>query len=188
MVKTPQTYTFVLTAGQRTPPVRISGRWVEIIACTADSVLVGFDGDTPEEMRPGRGYPCPDGGFRSIVLQDASGAGCTVTVVISAEPLSAGATNQQVGNTIIPITDKLLAATGAPGTLICAARANRKRIVIVGDYTMTGVAFIGKDATVSAVNKAGPVTQYGAWQEQYTGPVYGVGSDALQIVCGYELV
>lgn len=158
------------------------------MACTAESVLIGFDGDNPESMSPGRGYPCPGDGFRSITVQDASGAGCTATVTISADPLSAGATNQQVGNTIIPIPDKLLAATGNPGTLICAGRANRKRVVIVGDYTMTGVAFIGKSTAVSAVNKAGPVTQYGAWQEQYTGPVYGVGSDALQIVCGYELV
>jgi hypothetical protein len=183
-----QTTTIAVPTGATGATVPIGGHWVYLIACTSATVGLGFDNLSPQVAYAGHSYAGPADGFKSLRLVDTGSAGATVTLTISDEQLAAPGLNPQVGDTLIPIADKLLAATGNPGTLICAARPNRKRIVIVGDYTMTGVAFIGKDTAVSAVNKAGPVTQYGAWQEQYTGPVYGVGSDALQIVCGYELV
>lgn len=202
MVKTPQTYTFVAGPNQQLPPVCVAAKHLKVISCTQPTVLIGFDGDRPEIMYPDYDYAAPGPGFGSITIQDASGAGCTVILTVSAEPVI-GQANANLaaiaatvaallaitdpGGTLTPIADTLLGATGGAGTLIKAANASRKNLVIVGDATMTGIVYLGKDATVSATNKIGVLTQYGSWSEAYTGAIYGVGNDALEKVCGYEL-
>jgi hypothetical protein len=205
-MRTPNTMTVVLTANQQ-EAVPMAGAWVDVISCTQATIGIGFDSESPKVFYPGRGYPGP---FEQLQVKDLSGAGCTVVLTVSDAPIGGQAAGGaqltavqanglalasilaalqtiQPGGTISVIAEQTLMA-GSPGTLIAAANPNRKRIVLFGDETMTGTAYIGPTNAVSATNKIGQLKKLGAWPETYKGAIYGVGSIAGQIVGGYELL
>jgi len=182
--------TVTLAAGeQRNFP--IVGRSFLLLTNTiATQVQIGIDLDELENWPVGRRYrePKETDRFKQVRLKNPhASAAMTVTFVVSEGDISFDVANKQCGANISVITDKTLAATGSTGTKIVDANPDRKLLVIFGDWTMTGRAYLGPAATVSATVKMGIVTQYGQWSGKYTGALYGVGNDAAQIVCGYEL-
>ena len=115
--------------------------------------------------------------------------GCAVVVAALAPLASILADLNAItpGTLFAPIPQQALAATDGAGTLIVAASANRKRVVLFGDESMTGTAYFGPTAAVRSANKIGQLKKLSTWPETYTGAIYGVGNDATQSVGGYEL-
>ena len=85
----------------------VPGRHVKIVSCTVASVLLGFDASTPERVYPDDRIVVPMDGFQSLLFVDDLGAGSTVVVQISPEPIGGGT----------------VAALGPLGALVAAANA-----------------------------------------------------------------
>jgi len=203
-MRTPQTAVLAIPAGPGLV-VPLAGKWLEIIVCSAANLLVGFDQDPPQLMYPGRGYPAggPNRAFQSVRLVDVSGAGCTVTVVISDEPLAGQEQGllvgiQQIAQQIAgaaadPVTgqlaDTVCPITPGPGQLLFAANPLRTEVEITAPPSNgAGLIYLGITAArATAVDKfiALPAgTPW--WSEREKQAIYGCSSTGAEIVNGRE--
>jgi hypothetical protein len=195
----------VVVPANRITPVPMSGSHVYVRTCSAASVGLGFDADSVQICIAGEGYPSAKP-FNLIRVQDLSGAGTTVVLVVSDLPVvtpggftPAAVAALQVSLTLIAAslagvatmtqgTLLTLAATGGAGTLIFAANATRKKLSIQAALTNTGTVYLGNAA--AHCSDVDSFAQLAAGQpcpeDRYLGAVYGVGSDAAQQVVRYE--
>lgn len=96
------TRTVVVPVGATGARLTDPGKHVRIVSCTAASVLLGFDESSPERVYPDDRIETA--GFQSLRFVDDIGAGSTVVVQISDEPIGGG----QVG-ALIPVVTLLTA-------------------------------------------------------------------------------
>ncbi len=199
-MRTPQTASVTIPAGNHGVIVPLAGKWLEIIACSATTLAVGFDADPPQVMYPGRGYPCAGKGFQSARLVDTSGAGCTATVTISDEPLagqeagvmahlasidqeiSGAAATQQRADLILPVTP-------GPGLSILAANTARTEGEIHAPRTNgAGLVYLGITAArCTAVDKFEVLSAGESWySDREKGAIFGCSSTGAEIVVARE--
>lgn len=202
-----QTLTIQVPADATGARVPVSGQWVDIVSVTA-GILLGFDQSTPQGVSPGRGYPGPKGGFRSIRIVSAAGGACTATVTISdaptagqgADDLSAVAADMALTRVAAQAVNTRLAAAGAvafledytPGDAnrhqVFAANANRAGIVLVPLTANVGIVYVG-DATLTVNRKFWHMTKTGYWcpvREPPKCAIYILTANAGDGVYGYE--
>lgn len=194
-MKTPRYKSTIIAAGG-SYTIYDLGRWFTMLSITgATQVGVSLDDESPQLLPAQLPFEVPAGAHK-ITLTNPALVPVTVETVISDAQIMDTRTNTILGlilaslgpfTTVTPIADTLLAATGGLGTLIIAANAARRRIVIEANDANAGIVYLGDTNAVSNVNKASTLIALGCWTEVYTGAVYGVGNDALETVHGYEL-
>lgn len=194
-----QTVTIVVPAGAVGVTIPIAGKWVELISCTAASVGLGFNQSVPQVAYPGRGYPGPQGGFQSVKLLDTSGAGCTVVLTISEQPMAGqGAatllTMAAYLQLLIPATGAVLiprttiAQLGVGGaTQILAANASRKWFMLETGLGNAGNVYLGFTNAVDAVNSFFEGMAGATCRETFTGAIWARSDNGTETVNGYEL-
>lgn len=197
-----QTRTLTVPAGTTGVIEPTPGRHVKIVSCTVASVLLGFDGLSPQRAFQGDCYAGPDGGFQSIRLFDDVGA-CTVEVQISDQPISGSdgstaaailtqltAINQEISGGIgTLLADTVCAVTGGAGTPLFAANPNRALVEIQADL-LNGAEriYLGRTAAVSAVNKFYTLAAGDPWwDEREKGAIFAVSDLGTGLVCGREI-
>jgi len=195
---TPRTYEFTIAAGGR---VRVHdwGRMFSIIDITgATEIHLAIEEDQPEAFKAGWSFELPQGdGYDRIELVNNNAAAVTVEValaegrVISNRELAAldSIDDRLAGEAAATqLADTAVAATGGAATLLFAANADRKRVVVQASELNGDYVYIGTDATVSDVDKMACLQALGSWMdEDYQGAVYAVGGVAGMIVNGYEV-
>lgn len=206
-MKTPRYVSRTLAAGGFTS-VTVPGRYLTVSSISASTFLVGFDGETPEQVIPG-GRTYVERGFRLLRIQNTGGAAGTIVFVVSEDEYSlvdaANAavlaaiaaslvgidadTNRLLGvAAATQLADTLLAATGGLGTSLFAANAARRIVEVQALESNTGLVYVGRTNAVAAADKMAVLPAGASWyDEYYTGAVFAVGNDAAQSVCGYEL-
>lgn len=192
-MKTPRYVSRTITAGSYAS-IGVRGKYLMVVSISASTIHLGFDDETPQQVLQGLALVMPDD-YKQLRLFNAGAATSTVVLYVADNPLdlltsavlAAIQTLLTPGTTLTPIADVTLAATGGAGTLIVAANTARKAVVVFADEDNTGDVFLGPTNAVSDANKIGMLTATGSWRETYTGALYGVGNDAAQVVCGYQL-
>jgi len=199
-MKTPQEHTITIASGAYYDLCDFN-RMVTFYDVTLGATLNwGIDDDPKQRAREGFAYELPEHEtFKRIRLFNDGAASLTVVVTLAegrvydnrsqlSELLDSIDDRLDGETALTQLADTAVAATGAAGTLLFAANADRKRVVLQacegnGDYV-----YIGKDNTVSDVNKMGFLSARGSILEvTYQGAIYAVGGVAAQEVCGYEV-
>jgi hypothetical protein len=170
MLTTPETFTVTLTASQIKPQDVPHAKWLRVISCTTPTVRIGFGGDRPQTFYPGFNYSGPKSGFDRIHVEDASGAGCTVVVTVSEDPIQGQGETPLNGvqatltamdgrlTTIDADTSNIntrLASAGVPNIidetvygdvnrhLLFAANPNREALCVGPLAANTGIVYVG---------------------------------------------
>ena len=180
----------------------IEGRYVKIVSCTVASVLMGFDQDTPERVYADDCYAGPQNGFRSLHFVDDLGAGSTVVVQVSAEPIlggtlgtlspvvtALGAINNNTKSPDAPANILVAAVTqtGLGTDTISAAVAAKRVIFLQAPLTNGGAVYIRMASPCTDANCAIVMQPGDTWREELSCAVYASSENGTEALNGYSL-
>jgi hypothetical protein len=206
-MKTPQYITRTLAAGAFAS-IAAPGNYLTIASLSASTFAVGLDGETPAQVIAG-GRTYVRRGFHLLRIQNTGAVPGTLVMVVTEDEYSltdsANATvlaaiaaslvtidsdtNRLLGVAAMTMkADTVVAVTGGAATLLFPTTATRRLVQVQALETNGGLVYVGNAVTTSAVNKLAVLPAGASWyDEYYTGPVYAVGSDAAESICGYQM-
>jgi hypothetical protein len=197
--------------------VDIPGKYVKLVSCTAASVLLGFDGSTPERVFANDSYAGPPDGFAGLRFIDDIGAGSIVVIQISTEPILGGmliglaplaaslasidgksdhlALIRADTTRVIPATQRLLVPrtvipqVGAvpPSIEILPANAGRKWFMLQACLGNAGNIYLGFDNLVDADDSFFEGWAGSTCRETYTGAIWACSQNGTEEIKGYEV-
>jgi len=208
-MKTPQTFTVILSAGQA-KDLPVHGTHVHVRSSTVGSFRAAFDSDPFETFYAGATYPSPRM-FRKIRFFDYLGGGCTIVVVVTQAPFSDVAYDQSLLSAIettlnaievdmaalellneIPDTPTVKVETTIPQTgvgeeqMITGATENRK-VLIQTPFVNAGLVYLGFVTGVTAANTPIALNPGDSWHEDFAGDVFACSQNGTEVARGYVL-
>jgi hypothetical protein len=203
-MKTPAYYSLTIAAnGFQT--INENGQFICLLASTGKaSILIGLDDERPQLFYPGCTLDCGLRTYHKILLSNPGVGAAVVEIVVGDTRLIDNRDSIALGTMAATLTAILarlagvaamtqptiitLAVTGGAPTVIFAANANRRKVVIEAALTNSGTVYLGSAAThCSDVDCLAMLAPGQAWSDDvYQGGVWGVGNDATQQVVGYQ--
>jgi len=198
-------YMSIVVAANGWFPIFEYGRFICLLTVTGKtSIRMGLDDDAPKLFYPGMTLDCHDRHFGKVVLANPGAGAATVELTIGETELVDNRANvalSTMATTLTAILARLagvatmtqptiitLAATGGAGTVILAANAARRKVIIEAALTNMGNVYLGNAAAHASDADCFAMLSPGqAWSDDvYQGGIWGVGSDAAQKVVGYQ--
>ena len=201
-MKTPLTYPCTLTAGQE-KTVPVPGNYLHVRSCSVGSFEAAFGNDPFQTFYPGATYPSAKP-FDQVRVKDSLGAGCTLVLIISDNPLRDVAYDEVILsniNTAIAALQVVMTASrdelqgdithegygatavGVAAVEIIAANADRKGCDIQARWDNAGVIYVGYDNGVGPADYMACLSAEGGYTwDDYRGPIWAEASVAAQEV------
>lgn len=153
-MRTPTAFPVTLAANQE-KTIPVPGRFMHVRSCSVASFQAGFGDDPLQSFFPGATYPSAEV-FDKVRVKDSLGAGCTLMLIISEEPLRDVAYDEVI---LANINTAIAAVEAAVADVEIAVIAvdtsvdlNKAAVDLVGTAVdLNTVAVAGVEAAVAAV-------------------------------------